>query len=227
MRTIAATAVAFALLCTASASAQTTPIREPVVAVKKVTRVVRLENAEGKRAEAQLRKAARQVGALRKMTWDCQDTLGVERTRAATSVWALPRSVAYRTKFVAAKWVKLAKGCQARLQQRTIPTTGDWVTAVKLVQRIYPGTADWLLYISKREGGYGGFVMNHQGSGAGGWMQFMASTFYAHNNDAFADARRRGFILSESANSWQHPLGQAITAGYMRFTHQDGCHWCL
>lgn len=109
----------------------------------------------------------------------------------------------------------------------SLPKTGDWRTAVKLAQRAYPGTEDWLLFISHREGGYGGFVMNHQGSGAGGWMQFMSSTFYAYVDDARANFHSRGFVVSPDVWSWTNPMGQALTAGYMRYTGRDGCHWCL
>lgn len=112
-------------------------------------------------------------------------------------------------------------------RQYTIPYTNDWRTSVRLAQRIYPGTSDWLLFISDREGGWGPFVMNHQGSGAGGWLQFMASTFYAYVGDAKADAARRGFKVPQSVWTWTHPLGQALTGAYMRFTGRDGCHWCL
>lgn len=110
---------------------------------------------------------------------------------------------------------------------RTLPWTNDWRTSVRLSQRIYPGTDGWLLFISRREGGWGPFVMNHQGSGAGGWLQFMASTFYAYVDDARADVARRGFIVPAGAWTWTHPLGQALTGAYMRFTGRDGCHWCL
>lgn len=109
----------------------------------------------------------------------------------------------------------------------TLPYTNDWRTAVSLAQRPYPGTADWLLFISHREGGYGGFVMNHQGSGAGGWMQFMSGTFYGYVYAAKADFERRGFRLPDNVWVWTHPLGQALTAGYMRYYGKDGCHWCL
>lgn len=64
-----------------------------------------------KQQRTQLRRAARQVGKLRALTWQCQDTLNIERSRASTSVWALPQSVAYRV-WVAKKWVRLAHGCQ-------------------------------------------------------------------------------------------------------------------
>jgi len=114
-----------------------------------------------------------------------------------------------------------------KLLWRTIPYTNDWRTSVKLAQRLYPGTEGWLLFISAREGGYGSFVMNHQGSGAGGWMQFMSGTFYGYVDAARADAERRGFNIPSNVWVWTHPLGQALTAGYMRYYGKDGCHWCL
>jgi len=176
--------------------------------------------------QAELQALARHVTASRVSTWRCQEQLGQARSRAAVDAGSLPQSTKYR-RWVIRRWEKRQRACEQLLARRSIPTSTDWVTSVKLVQRVYPGTADWLLFISRREGGYGGFVMNHQGSGAGGWMQFMSSTYYAYADRAFADARRRGFIVSESANSWTHPLGQAITAGYMRYVGLDGCHWCL
>lgn len=118
----------------------------------------------------------------------------------------------------------------AKLKQRLwreIPATNDWLTSVRLAQRVYPGTDDWLIFISRREGGWGPFVMNHQGSGAGGWLQFMASTFYAYSDDARSDVARRGFKVPSNVWDWHHPLGQALTGAYMRFTGRDGCHWCL
>jgi hypothetical protein len=185
-----------------------------------------LKQQQKVREQVALVKSSHLIGRLRQQVWSCQATLDVPRAKASQSIWALGPSLRYRG-WVARQWRSRAADCAKAVDRRTIPTTNDWQTAVRLVQRAYPGTADWLLYISHREGGHGGFVMNHQGSGAGGWMQFMASTFYAHNDSAYADLRRRGFIVSSSTNSWTHPLGQAITAGYMRFTGQDGCHWCL
>lgn len=208
-----------------TATTQTLPIRSTATAkddLKTLDRVSKQERAQA----VQMKRVAKKVGAFRAITWNCQDALGIKRAHAAVSVWALPQSLAYRS-WALEQWQQKASSCLKLQQQRTIPSTTDWVTAVKIVQRIYPGTSGWLLYISHREGGWGRFVMNHQGSGAGGWMQFMAGTYYAHNDAAFADARQRGFIVDESWNHWEHPLGQAITAGYMRYTHQDGCHWCL
>lgn len=120
----------------------------------------------------------------------------------------------------------LASIAETRLT-REMPLTNDWRTAVRLAQRPFPGTESWLLYISHREGGYGGFVMNHQGSGAGGWMQFMASTFYGYVDDARAAFKARGFIIDDSVWQWTNPMGQALTAGYMKWSGRSGCHWCL
>jgi hypothetical protein len=135
-----------------------------------------------------------------------------------------------RSCVVARKLVKVHTARVATLKREmwyTVPATNDWRTAVRLAQRPYPGTESWLLFISDREGGYGPCVMNHEGSGAGCWMQFMSSTFYAHVYDAKADFERRGFSVADEIWTWKNPLGQALTAGYMRYTHQDGCHWCL
>lgn len=103
--------------------------------------------------------------------------------------------------------------------------TNNWKTAVQLTQRVYPGTYSWLMTCSASEGGHGRFVYNHQGSGAGGWMQFMSGTFYAYVDHAFRDVRRRGFKVSRKHRSWHSPLGQALTAGYMRYTDRYRGHW--
>ena len=113
----------------------------------------------------------------------------------------------------------------------TIEDTGNWTRAVRYAQRPYPNTDDWLFFISNREcrACYtvdGGFVCNYQGSGACGPMQFMSGTFYGHYDDAKADLANRGFIVPDEVWDWHNALGQALTAAYMRYTHQDGCHWC-
>lgn len=111
------------------------------------------------------------------------------------------------------------------LANRMLPYSADWVTAVRIVQRVYPGTESWLLSCSSGEGGHGGFVMNHQGSGASGWLQFMSDTFYGHAPAAFSHVRSLGFILPESLSiSIESPMAQAITGAYMR-THGMSSHW--
>ena len=136
-------------------------------------------------------------------------------------------SVPWRTTCLRARELRSFHTHRLVVLDHTLPWTNDWRTAVRLSQRIYPGTDSWLLYISDREGGWGPFVMNHQGSGAGGWLQFMASTFYAYVDDARLDVERRGFRVPPGVWTWTHPLGQALTGAYMRFTGRDGCHWCL
>lgn len=132
-----------------------------------------------------------------------------------------------------------------------IPLINDWRTAVRWVQRIYPGTEQWMLYISDREGGWGPWVWygGHTWSGyhigndflgadtVGGWMQFRYSTFAPYWRHAQDDLRAKGYVLPlfkmppeggpTKYVGWLSPLAQALTAGYMRYTGQDGCHWCL
>jgi hypothetical protein len=205
-----------------AATPQTLPIRDEQVAKK-----VQEDTTAAQRAQqTQLKRLTQKVATFRASTWACQDTLGISRTRAGASVWSLPQSITYRG-WVVEQWQNRANSCLKLQQQRTIPATNDWVTAVRLAQRIYPGTSGWLLFISHREGGWGGFVMNHQGSGCGGWMQYASSTYWAYSHAAFADARSRGFIVDDAWNQWTHPMGQAITAAYMRYTGRDGHHWDL
>lgn len=148
---------------------------------------------------------------------------------------------------------ELARTAQKRLWKE-LPLTNDWQTAVRIAQRVYPGTASWMLSISDREGGWGRWVWwsgvcgdppclwrgYHVGSDAtgdtvGGWMQFRFSTFAPYWRGAVKDLRTRGFVIPEFPNrggpemyqAWLDPLGQALTAGYMRYYGKDGCHWCL
>lgn len=108
---------------------------------------------------------------------------------------------------------------------RWLPYSTDWVTSVRIIQRIYPGTESFLLSCSSGEGGHGGFVMNHQGSGAAGWMQFMSGTFYGHAPIAFSNARSLGFILPDELTiSIESPMAQALTAAFMR-SHGMSSHW--
>lgn len=116
--------------------------------------------------------------------------------------------------------------------QRTIENTGNWTRAMQYAQRPFPGTLDWLSFISNREcrACYtvdGGFVCNYQGSGACGPMQFMSGTFYGHADDARAWLDSHGYIVAPEVWDWHNALGQALTAAFMRYTHIDGCHWCL
>jgi hypothetical protein len=165
--------------------------------------------------------------------------------------WEVPWQ---RSCTIARASLRLHQALSARatyLVDHEIPLINDWRTAVHWVQRIYPGTESWMLYISDREGGWGPWVWygGRQWSGyhvgndflgadtVGGWMQFRYSTFAPYWRGAQKDLRARGFVIpdipmppqggpSEYA-AWLSPLGQALTAGYMRYTGRDACHWCL
>jgi len=151
----------------------------------------------------------------------------------------------------AARWTaRELEETQGRLDAaaRTLPATNDWVTAVRIVQRVYPGTESWLLSCSAAESSHGAWVWNgggrwggyHVGGDylgmdkAGGWMQFRWSTFkpywfgFRGAQGALADAQGRGFVVPDFGDgygAWLSPLGQALTAGYMRYTGRDGRHW--
>ena len=157
------TAVGFVLAVPSSIGSQTLPIRE----VTKVSQTKTVKSSLSKQQQQQLRTLSKKIASTQVLTWRCQDTIGIPRTRPSVSPWALPASIPYRN-WVATKWKSHNASCEVSLSRRSIPATNDWQTAVRLVQRVYPGTSGWLLYISHREGGHGGFVMNHQGSGAGG-----------------------------------------------------------
>ena len=100
------------------------------------------------------------------------------------------------------------------LQSARLPDPGDWLTAVRAVQRVYPGTEGWLTSCSASEGGHGGFVMNTQGSGASGWMQFLPGTFTRMYWAAKADAEARGFRVPVSSAYIASPIGQALAGGW-------------
>lgn len=214
-RIIALSVVASVLAIPSAVGAQTLPIRTEATVVKKEVSA---------KQQQQLRSLTKKIARLQVATWRCQDTLRTKRLRPSVTPWALPPSVLYRT-WVHVKWKVQKASCELALLKRAIPPTNDWQTSVRLVQRIYPGTSNWLLTISRREGGWGGFVMNTQGSGCGGWLQYAPSTYWAYSGDAFADAKRRGFIVDPAWNQWTHPMGQALTGAYMRFTGRDGSHW--
>lgn len=67
---------------------------------------------------------------------------------------------------------------------------------------------------SASEGGHGRWVPNSQGSGVGGWLQFMPGTFWRMYGAAHADVTGRGFLIPRSAASWYSPLGQALAGAW-------------
>jgi hypothetical protein len=185
------------------------------------------------------------IKAHRQSAWEAQRQLRMRPTRVSRSG---PRSCGY-ARWVENLWWKRVVKLRAEVRKRVLPQTNDWVTAVRVTQRVYPGTSGWMLYISHREGGYGpwvwyggrhwsGYHIGNDFLGAdtvGGWMQFRFSTFAPYWRGALKDLRARGVILPPIPDHggppeyqpWLWPLGQALTAGYMRYYGKDGCHWCL
>lgn len=164
-----------------------------------------------------------QINQARKKANRCMRDFGVRPFLVSK---ARPMGAAYR-KWVLRLWQERYATCRLLyIETRSLQSsTSDWATAVRLAQKPFPGTASWLLSCSASEGSHGAFVMNRQGSGAGGWMQFMSGTFYGYVDRAFTDARRRGYHVPTRHRSWTSPMGQALTAGYMRYHHLDRGHW--
>lgn len=93
-----------------------------------------------------------------------------------------------------------------------------WLAAVDVVGRYFGAdVAAWERSCSQpsSEGGYGRWVPNTQGSGAGGWLQFMQGTFDSVIDDAIRSARAKGMVVLASARSWYSPLGQALAGAQM------------
>lgn len=169
------------------------------------------------------RSEPQRIADLRGAVWRCEDELGRARTRASQGAWALPAGP-YR-RWVLKRWRARATACAAERARRVLPHVRDWQTAVRLVQRVYPGSEGWLLACSSSEGGHGAWVPNRQGSGAGGWMQYMAGTYEHDYNRASEEARRRGYVVPAAAASWYSALGQALAGGWAYHYSRPSGKW--
>lgn len=139
-------------------------------------------------------------------------------TRYLADVW---RKRAYQARKSYLRWLK----SHATLKDfRVCAGCNAWQRAVAEVQRVFPGTEWWLHSCASSEGGHGRWVSNSQGSGAGGWLQFMESTFWRMYGSARQHAVSRGFRVPSSANSWFSPLGQAL-AGAWGYTNGRRHEW--
>ncbi|MDH4159260.1 MAG: hypothetical protein OEV62_03310 [Actinomycetota bacterium] len=153
-----------------------------------------------------------QAAVARTQTWACQQRLHRPRHRTER-LERRTRSLA-TIRWVTRLWQKRLRACERDEQRRSLPVTGDWRTAVRIVQRPYPGTETWLLSCSASEGGHGPWIPNRQGSGANGWLQFMESTFWRMYGAAHQDVTARGYLIPPSAASWYSPLGQALAGAW-------------
>lgn len=102
------------------------------------------------------------------------------------------------------------------IDYKVVPGNSAWLRAIEQAQKPYPGTRDWLRSCSapRSEGGWGRWVPNTQGSGAGGWLQFMEGTFWRMFGAALPEVQAMGYIVPRSAASWYSPLGQALAGAW-------------
>jgi hypothetical protein len=118
------------------------------------------------------------------------------------------------------------------------PGRNAWLKAVDEVQRVFPGTSSWLLSCSAAEGGHGRWVgyggqpystYLRDSNTVGGPMQFRFGTFTGMFRRGAEHARAHGFRLpahlSDRTTAWRSALGQALAAGWARYTGNDDAHW--
>ncbi len=150
--------------------------------------------------------------------------------------WRRPRNCA-DARYLANVWEKRARterrqavAYREKMEARTLDDfevrdgNNAWLRAVREVQSAYPGTESWLISCSASEGGHGRWVPNSQGSGVGGWLQFMPGTWAGFYRHAVADVTGHGFKVDPGSASWYSPLGQAL-AGAWGITHGMRHHW--
>jgi hypothetical protein len=163
----------------------------------------------------------------RAKTWHYQDEAGLHRTPTAHAE-RRTASVAY-LRWIEQRWSSRRIAARARLRavlRAGLPWTTDWQTAVRIVQRDWPGSSRWLLACSSSEGGWGLWKSNYQGSGAGGWMQYMSGTFYGDLRGALALARQKHRpVPPRAADKWSSALGQAFAAGWAYFHSRPPGKW--
>jgi hypothetical protein len=148
---------------------------------------------------------------LQRSTRHERQVLAWLRSPAAPATLERPRLIRWHR--AALRWhSQLLADAQAKL----VPVR--WLDAVALVGRYFGAdVAAWERSCSQptSEGGWGRWVPNSQGSGAGGWLQFMSGTFWSVIDKGIARARARGMYVPASARSWYSPLGQAIAGAQM------------
>lgn len=118
------------------------------------------------------------------------------------------------------------------------PGNHAWHKAVREVQKPFPGTESWLLSCSDAEGGHGRWVgysgvaystWLRDSDTVGGPMQFRFSTFTGMFRHGVDHVKERGYRipkhLRDSTTAWRSALGQAIAAGWARYTGNDNSHW--
>lgn len=116
---------------------------------------------------------------------------------------------------------------RARLETRRWEAmNGDFEVSVRILSRRLgvSSLAGWVLSCADSEGGRGKWVPNRNGSGAGGWMQFLSGTYYSNSPAAWRFAASRRVFVPRRYDSWYSPIGQALTALWM-FHNEGSGQW--
>jgi 5-methylcytosine-specific restriction endonuclease McrA len=111
-------------------------------------------------AQVEMATLAKKVSLLRAQTWQCQDSLGIPRTRASVSAWALPTSIPYR-RWVASHWNAQKASCGRALDRRTMEWNWrafpQWVISLGVCESggsggAPPGVPNWYAEGSSSDG---------------------------------------------------------------------------
>lgn len=161
--------------------------------------------------------------------------VNLSHSRGAVAFLERRRAVASRSSAAVRelRFHRAAAGWQAsrldrvRLLRAAASAERDYSMAVRYVERAF-GPQPFLWACPGSEGSFGVWVWNGGfpitrypatidgggrpagSSGAGGWLQFMHSTFESVIDDGIAVARARGLLVPSSARDWRSPLGQAL-----------------
>lgn len=143
----------------------------------------------------------------------------------------ITNSLAYE-KLRTKNWMKRAKALKAKYKKQQAiarmwaARNSDFDLALRAAAKRYGVSYNWLHACAKSEGHIEGrrtpggpidpFIMNHGGSGAGGWMQFMHPTFYGYVG------RTSGY--PSKYKKWNSKVGQAYTAAYI-FKTEGSRQW--
>lgn len=160
--------------------------------------------------------------------------------RFLAGVW---KKRAYASRVKTRKYLsELARRTLEDFEFKGIRGNNAWPKAVRQAQRVFPGTESWLLSCSDAEGwSPGSDLWVTYGGGSyypgledkyivGGPMQFKYPTFTGMFRRAVEYAVSKDFIIpshlrSDGVSAWRSALGQALAAGWARYTGNDNSHW--
>lgn len=213
----------------------------------------RAAGADTKSSRAVVKELRGGIADRRLKTWTHQDAVDLNRTR--TSYAERHTHSRPYLKWLRQLWSQRAYRAwktRVKIERLTLrdfafgPGNDAWPRAVREVQRVFPGTEPWLLSCSDAEGWSPGFdkwvgfdgvpysTWLRDSNTVGGPMQYRFRTFtgmFRHGLDfvlerGFRVARElRDRSLEGKTRAWRSALGQAIAAGWARYTGNDDSHW--